>query len=385
MRIIYVHPSLTTFGGAERVLVNKANYFAEKYGYEVYIVTAHQLGHPIPFPLSNKVIHIDLAVNFNKQYRHNFFVRGFIYLKLLHIYKNKLSKILKELKGDFTLSTISRDIDFLHSINDGSIKIIEAHMPKRFLRSLYKFQSRNFLYKIAGRIWTKRLENTAIKFDALVVLTQKDADSWSNIRQCTVIPNPLPFYPEQASNCTGKKIISVGRISKEKGYDRLVEAWALIASRYKEWKINVYGDGELKSQIKELIKEKGLSDSLILNNPENNVIEKYIESSFYVMCSRFEGFGMVLIEAMACGLPVISFNCPEGPVNIISNNDDGFLVEDGDIVQFAEKMSLLMDNEELRIEMGKRARENVKRYKQDVIMQKWVELFTSLKDKNKTN
>jgi len=380
MRIVYIYPALTTVGGADRVITDKANYLAERFGYEVFIITAHQNGKPFFFTLSPMVKHIDLGVNFNKQYKHSFFVRGFIYLKLLSVYKKKLTNILKELKADFVLTSISRDIDFLFSINDGSIKIAESHVPKKFVRNLHLMQRQNILYKCVGNIWTKRLEKTAKKFDAFVVLTKQDADDWSPIRSCTVIPNPLPFFPEKESSCQEKKIISVGRLYEEKGYDRLIEAWALVAKNFKDWKLYVYGEGELKDYLNRLILKNGLSDSFFLRDPVMNIMNKYVESSFYVMSSRFEGFGMVLVEAMACGLPVVSFNCPTGPANIISDNEDGFLVEDSNIQQFADKMSFLIDNEEIRIQMGHKARENVKRYNQDFIMEEWISLFTRLKN-----
>jgi len=379
MKIVYIYPALTTVGGADRVIADKAGYLAEKCGYEVYVVTAHQNGKPFFFPMSSKVKHIDLDVNFNEQYEHSFFVRGFIYLKLLRVYKKRLSALLMDIKADFALTAISRDIDFLFTIKDGSIKIAESHVPKKFARNLHLMQRRGFLYRIVGKIWTKRLERSAKKFDAFVVLTQKDADDWSSIRHCTVIPNPLPFYPEKVSTCKEKLIISVGRLYEEKGYDRLIEAWAIAAPKHKGWKLYIYGNGELGDFLNGLILEKGISDSFFIVDPVNNIVNKYIESSFYVMSSRFEGFGMVLIEAMACGLPVISFNCPVGPANIIKDNEDGFLVEDGNIQQFAEKICLLIENEELRIKMGKNARENVKRYNQENIMKKWISLFESFK------
>lgn len=120
MRIAYIYPALTTTGGADRIIVNKANYFADKLDYDVFIITAHQNGKPSFFPLSKKVTHIDLGVNFNEQYRYSFIKRGFIYFKLLHSYKRKLSELLKSIKADFVITTISRDIDFIHSICDGS-------------------------------------------------------------------------------------------------------------------------------------------------------------------------------------------------------------------------------------------------------------------------
>ena len=382
MRIAYIYPALTTVGGADRVIVNKANYFADVCGYEVYIITAHQNGQPSFFPLSDKVKHLDLAVNFNEQYRHSFFVRGFIYFKLLRIYKRKLSDLLKELKADFVLTTISRDIDFLHSIQDGSIKIAEAHVAKDFIRNFHLLKKKSLLYKIIGNIWTKRLEHAIKKFSAFVVLTRRDADAWSNIRQAVVIPNSIPFWPEQPSLCTNKKIISVGRLNEQKGFERLIEAWSYIACQHSDWKLYIYGNGELESFLKKFIQDKNVSDSLFIINPVKNIIDKYLESSIYIMSSRFEGFGMVLVEAMTCGLPVIAFDCPHGPAELITEGEDGFLVENGNIQQLAEKISYLIDNENIRITMGQKARENIKRFGQDQIMQKWIDLFLFLKKNN---
>jgi len=379
MKIVYIYPALTTVGGADRVIVDKANYFADRCGYEVYIVTAHQNGRPSFFKVSEKVKHVDLNVNFDEQYHHSFFVRGFIYLRLLHVYKKKLSILLKELKADFTLTTISRDVDFLNSIKDGSLKIAEAHVSKKFLRNLHLMQDHGFLYKIAGILWNKRLEYAAKRFDAFVVLTEQDAKNWKKIRYCNVIPNSIPFYPEIPSTCINKKVISVGRFYAQKGFDFLIDAWSLIVIQHPGWELNIYGNGELEDELTKSISNKNLADSIFLKKPVKNISDKYQESSLYVMSSRFEGFGMVLIEAMACGLPVISFNCPDGPSDIITDNEDGFLVENENVQLLAEKISVLIENEDLRIDMGQKARENVKRYSQDIVMQKWIDLFQSLK------
>jgi len=380
MKIVYIYPALSTIGGADRVIVDKANYFAEKCGYEVYIVTAHQNGQNSFFSLSGKVNHIDLNVNFNEQYNHNFFARGFIYLMLISRYRKRLSKLLHELKADFTITTISRDIDFIHTIKDGSIKIAEAHSPKHYLRNLHRLQFKNWMYQISGKIFTRKLEKAAKKFAAFVVLTQNDADCWKDIRPCTVIPNSLPFFPEKASNCQNKLIITVGRLYPEKGYERLIEAWAMVSPKHPDWKVRVYGVGILKDPLNKLIRKKGVVDTFFLEGATKNISEKYLESSFYIMGSIFEGFGMVLIEAMACGLPVIAFDCPVGPATIIKNQEDGFLVKNGDIEQFAQKICYLIENDEARIQMGEKARANVQRFNRELIMQKWIDLFQSLKE-----
>jgi len=171
----------------------------------------------------------------------------------------------------------------------------------------------------------------------------------------------------------------VGRFYAQKGFDMLIEAWGIVAEKYPEWQLNIYGNGEFKDQLNAQIKEKGLTSSITLKDPVSNIVDKYTESSAYVMSSRFEGFGMVLIEAMACGLPVISFDCPDGPSDIIKDGEDGLLVENGNISKLADSILKLIENEDLRIRMGQKARENVKRYNHDIIMQKWVELFHTLK------
>ncbi len=379
MKIVYIYSALNTVGGADRIITEKANYLADKCSYEIYIITAHQNGKPLFFPLSKKVQHIDLGVDFNKQYNHSFFVRGWIYFKLLRIYKKKLTKTLLSIHPDFTITTISRDIDFLTNIKDGSLKIAEAHNAKPFLRNLHLMQQRSIPYQIVGKMWTKKMEKAISHFSALVVLTERDANDWEKIIKATVIPNSVAFYPEQTSMCENKYIISVGRLSEQKGYDLLIKAWEQIASKYPDWKLIIYGEGEEHDILNKEIEKRHLQNSFIIKKPVQNIIDKYLESSFYVLSSRFEGFGLVLIEAMACGLPCIAFNCPNGPADIIKDGVDGMLTENGSIEGLAKAMELLIDSPSTRQEMGKMARQNVLRYTPDIIMQKWVSLFEILK------
>lgn len=383
MKIIYIYPALDTVGGADRIIIEKANYFADKLNYEVFIITAHQCGKPIFFPLSEKVKHIDLDVDFNEQYNHSLFIRSYYYIKLLRHYKRKLSVYLTSLKADFVITTISRDIDFLYKLKDGSIKIAESHTPKEYIRNLHLLKRQGFLYRIVAYIWTRKLEKAIRHFDALVVLTEKEVLKWKKIKPAIVIPNFCDFTPSKTSTCKEKHVISVGRLEEQKGYDMLIKAWSLVSLNNPEWKLSIYGEGVLLNKLIEMTHIFGVGDSIQFKKPVKNIIDKYLESSIYVLSSRFEGFGLVLIEAMACGLPVISFDCPEGPSEIINDGSNGFLVQNGNIELLAEKINFLIKDEELRIKMGDNARIDVLRYSPDIIMKKWINLFESLQPNDK--
>ncbi len=383
MKIAYIYPALNTVGGADRIIVQKANYLADRYQHDVYIITAHQCGSPLFFPLSENVKHIDLNIDFGKQYGKPLLQRGLIYFQLLKEYKQKLTALLCSIKLDVVLTTISRDVDFLHEIKDGSIKIAESHTPKEFVRNLHQLEERGRLYRVISRFWKNKVERAVSKFDALVVLTEQDAEKWNPIKKATVIQNSFPFYPDRSSTCKEKKVISVGRLEAGKGYDVLIKAWRAIVDKFPEWKIHVYGRGTLEKELRGLIATYALENSFFIETPITNIHDKYLESSFYVMSSSFEGLPMVLIEAMACGLPTISFDCPVGPSEIIKHEEDGFLVENGNVQELIERMELLITNEERRIHMGMAARENVKRYHPDAVMKKWVDLFEALKIEKK--
>ncbi|WP_321519196.1 glycosyltransferase family 4 protein [uncultured Bacteroides sp.] len=380
MKIVYLYTGLLTLGGADRVITEKANYFADKLGYDVYIITDSQNNKPPIFPLSPKVKHIDLNILFGQQYEHSIIIRGVFYFKLMRIYRKKLTKILNEIQPDFTISVLGRDSDFITKLPDKSFKIGEAHISKRFMRNYHLMEKKNLLHRIICKIWKRKLYKCIKELSAFVVLTKEDADNWKEIRKSIVIPNSLPFYSNLSSPCTNKEIISVGRLDEQKGYDLLINVWKIVVKKHPDWSIHIYGNGELKDILKEQIRINKIEKSFILEGTVPNIEDKYMESSFYVMSSRFEGFGMVLIEAMSCGLPCVSFDCPNGPKDIINDGIDGLLVENGNIDQLAEKICYMIEHPEEIKRMGAAAKVNIKRYNPDITMQKWVQLFKSLKN-----
>lgn len=216
------------------------------------------------------------------------------------------------------------------------------------------------------------------ELDALVVLADQHKEDWSDIPNVYVIPNFYPFYPDVASSCDTKQVIMVGRYNDAKGYDYLIDAWDIVHKRCPDWTLQVYGSGEYYNQVVNWIDERNLGNSIILHEPTSQISEKYLESSICVMSSRYEGFPMVLVEAMASGVPCVSFDCPFGPRNIIRNEEDGLLVEYLNTQALADGLCRLIEDETLRKQFGRKARENIKRFSKDEIMDKWSRLFYAL-------
>lgn len=377
MKIFYLYTALVTKGGADRVITEKANWLVE-HGFDVAIVTDTQLGRPPVFPLSSKIRLIDLEVDFSKEYGHNFLMRIYFYYKLMYDYRRKLEALLKNEKPDVVITTLGREIDFLTKIKDGSKKIGEVHTTKFFLRNFHLLERKNFLFKYLTKYFRWRLMRQAKQLDALVVLGEQHKDDWADVHNVCVIPNFYPFYPDVASSCDSKQVIMVGRYNDAKGYDYLIDAWEIVHKRFPDWTLQVYGSGEYYDQVVNWIAERNLGNSIILHEPTDNIMEKYLESSICVMSSRYEGFSMVLVEAMASGVPCVSFDCPYGPRNIIRNEEDGLLVDYLNSQALADGLCRLIEDENLRKRLGRKARENIKRFSKDEIMDKWSRLFYAL-------
>ena len=195
-----------------------------------------------------------------------------------------------------------------------------------------------------------------------------------------VIPNAAMSMGHNLSDGSAKRVIAVGRLDYQKGFDRLIQAWEIAQKNesFKDWTLDIFGQGEWQDMLQQMIDKAGLNHNTHINKPTNAIGKEYANSSLIVMTSNYEGFGMVLVEAMACGVPAIAFDCKCGPSDIIDNGKNGLLVKEGDIAGLAEAMMKLMGDEQLRKRMSVNARSVVETYSEETVMNKWISLFTSL-------
>ena len=377
MKVVYAVEAVNLSGGYDRVIIEKANYLAE-HGFDVIItVASHALAEPC-YEISEKVRLVDFGIDFHQQYGHHLFYRAFIYFVMMRRYRRALKELLLFERPDIVITTLGREIDFITKIHDGSVKIGESHIAKNYVRNLHLMEQNGIAQRMIARLWRRKMDKLVGQLDALVLLTQHDADSWSGLTRTVVIPNSLPFFPEKPSTCNQKQVIFVGRLNEQKGLEYLVKTWEHVHQKHKDWTLQIYGDGDQRDLLHRLIREAKMEDTVIVNQPTRQIMDRYLESSIFLLTSRFEGFGMVLIEAMACGVPVVSFDCPWGPADIIKNGEDGFLVGYLNTIEAAEKVVQLIESPELRKKMGIRARENVQRYSRNTVMKQWIGLFYSL-------
>ena len=374
-RIVYCTPALYFAGGMERVLTMKANYFAEHFGYDVTIILTDGKEKPIFYPLSDKVKVINLDIGFEELWTCSFLKKIFFYLKKQHLYKKLLNRELMRIRPDITVSMLRREINFINDIQDGSKKIGEIHINRANFRN---FEGNNALKNLFSKFWMNSLLSKLQRLDRFVVLTEKDKEAWVELNNVCVIPNPLSFTSTRHSDLSEKRIIAVGRYCHEKGYDLLLKAWGIVQNRTTDWRLEIFGEGD-RTQYEEMVDTLNLDrHRCVLNGRSSRIQDEFLNSSLSVCSSKFEGFGLVITEAMACGLPVVSFDCPWGPRAIISDGEDGMLVENGNVDKLAEALVLMIQNPKQRKAMADKAIENVQRFRIDQIAGLWKSLFESL-------
>jgi len=379
LKIVYLLPGgLFNPGGMERITIAKANYLTEKAGYDVSVVTTEQLGRPVFFTVSEKVrlYHLDIGmyVNFGRE---SYIEKCISRYRKNKEYKKRLNELLCDLRPDITVSTLGGlDIEFINDLKDGSIKWGELHFPGNFRQLMARKLSNALIPNVIARIRTHVFKKKCEKLNSLIVLTEEEKASWKNKKNIEVIPNALYSFPDEISLCERRQAIAVGRLVYEKGFDQLIEAWRTVYAKYPDWELHIFGQGDQKERLTEQILKYGLEQVVKIHKPSQNIYAHYLESSLMVFPSRFlDALPMVLIEAMSCGLPLVAFDAPCGPKDIIIDGKNGFLVKAGDIDALSERIIHLIESENLRKNIGETAHKMSFRYGIDSVMEQWIDLF----------
>lgn len=373
MKIIYCIACTCHSGGMERVLANKANYLA-RHGYEIVVVTTDQRGAQPFFLLEPGIRCIDLGINYDENNGKSFLNKLLHYPVKLALHRKRLKAVLMKERPNVTVSMFNNDAGFIPGIKDGSAKLLEIHFSK-FKRLQY---GRKGLWRLADRWRSKQDEKTVRKFDRFVVLTEEDKAYWGNLPNIMVIPNAISGIPAGTALLENKRVIAVGRYTYQKGFERLVDAWHLLASRFPDWKLDIIGEGEERPLLEQRIHFYGLDGQVTLTRPTQEIGKVYQEASILASSSRYEGLPMVLLEAQAFGLPIVAFQCKCGPKDIVSDGMNGYLVPEGDTAGMAQRLETLMKDVTLRKRMGLKAKESASRFNEEAIMEKWMNTFQTL-------
>lgn len=373
MKIVYCILGMYNSGGMERVLANKANYLVAQ-GHEVSIITTDQRGRKPYFPLNEAIQCYDLDVNYLEVQTAGLVKKTLSYFRRQPLHKKRLEKCLSELKADIVISMFDHDVNFLWKLKDRSKKVLEIHFS-HFKRLQYE---RKGLWKLADVVRSKQDMRLAKRYERFVVLTGEDRGYWGNLPHMAVIPNANSFVPATQADVACKRAIAVGRYDYQKGFDELIAIWKNVNERQPNWKLDIFGEGPLKEQLQAQIHQSGLDDVVRLCPPVKDIEKEYVKSGLLIMTSRYEGLPMTLLEAQACGLPMVAYACKCGPRDIIRDGANGFLIEEKDERTMVERLVQLMENEDLRRQMGANAKEMSANFSEEKVMRQWLNLFNQL-------
>lgn len=374
MNIVFLIRSVAKKNGVERTIMDKVNALANM-GHMVTLLTYEQCNHPYAFHIDEKVRCVDLDCRYYTIYKYPLFKRLYEAWKMKCYFAKKLHAFINQVHPDVIVTTTytKEFMDVVISLRRQIRVVIESHTA--------------FTHDMKGGTFIERIQKYALlrsvkRCDLLIALTMSDAECWKQyIRNVAAVSNPLTFYPATLSHPTKEngRIIAVGRLEPQKRFDRLIEAFSLIAHKYPSWYIDIYGEGNDKETLQRLIEERGLAKQIHLKGVTSNVYSEYERSQFFVFSSDYEGFGLVLVEAMTCAIPCVSTNCPFGPSDIIEDGVDGLLCK-MTVEDLSAKMEWMITHEKERKEMGLKARQAVARYKKENVMKEWEQAYLSVID-----
>lgn len=374
MRILYFYSAWAIWGGLERVIIDKMNYLANEEGYDIFTITYDQGLNPIPFALNSQIVHHDLNIGLYHYYRYRGFKKYYYRYKLEKLLIKRLQSEIRAIMPDVIVCPRVDLLDYILKAKDNIPLVFESHSSYKWI----DLEKKGLVWFFKQRYYNRLVK----KVQMVVTLTEGDALEWRKVtNHVSVIPNVVNLnHSGLFSNCQSKSVIFVGRLCVQKDIHSLLHIWSIVHQHFPEWQLNIFGDcGEESESIHHAVEEIG--ENISIHEPTSQLFDKYIESSMLLLTSLYEPFGLVLPEAMSCGLPVVAFDCPYGPSDIITDGVDGFLIRHRSIEDFADKVCLLIENPELRVKMGKAGIVSSMRYDASKIMPLWKGFFGQFVEK----
>lgn len=356
------------------MLTEKINYLSEHFGYDISIINCYQSDDASnTFPLSNNIKQINLGIPYYSQFQHKYPRRLWEKRKMSRQTRDSINKTVQELNPDILVGTCRVMGNLISTTKCNSKKIIECHEVKFTIFDIGIKRSglKKIIVNIYKHLYFRTIERNA---DVIVTLTDQDKKLWKKAKHIEVIPNFSTMQINQYSDYSQKRVIAVGRLDWEKGYGRLIEIWSYVHSRFPDWHLEIFGEGNMYNTLMTLIKIYK-TENITIHHFSNNISQEYTSCSICVVTSYVEGFSLVLLEALKHGVPCVAFDCPFGPRTIIDDAACGFLVDDGDVRLFAERLCLLMGDENLRKQFSEAAIRKASTFDVEIIMNKWKSLF----------
>ncbi len=363
MKIIYLTPRINNEGGVARILAVKTNELIQRYGYSIAIATQNGGDYPLFFDFNSQIERFDFEL---KKGTWSF----------ISNYRKAVHAILKKYNPDVVIVTDNglKGYLFRYLIRCSKPVWFEVHGSKFNVQTPTHswYAKKRFQFQV----WLR--QKGLQQFDKVIFLSNESRQQW-HCKNSEVIPNINWIDTVNFAALENPVALCIARNSYEKGLDRLFFAWSAIIQQQPHWKLHLITESQGYFDIKKQIEQLNLEDSVRIIDSQKDILKNYLESSIYLMTSHNEGLPMVLIEAMSAGLPVVAYDCPIGPRSIITNSENGFLVADGDVNQFVDRVIQLMEDPKLRLQMGKNAIESAQKYQAKSIIDQWHKLFQSIK------
>lgn len=361
MKLIFLVSDLHLWGGGERVAVLMANHYAAK-STEVTLLSVGKPGGVLLFEIDPAVkveyLSIPLASGWKLFRKMEAIISVRSYFRKQGNKPDKNRPVILLGMGNFPM-------------------ILAAMVPKS--NQLRRIGCPHSPYKSISHIWRLLRWLFYRRLEVLVSLTKRDVPRLKRLHpDVRVIPNPVSFYPDQAAKLEGRLILAIGRFDQPKGYDLMMEVFERFCKKNNDWQLKIIGDGPSRPEIEKIAHMKGMADRVTISPATGQIVQEYLAASIFLMTSRSEGLPMVLLEAQACGLPIVAYDCETGPAEMVHHGEDGYLVPLYHSQEMCERLHELASDGNLRKAFGAKARENVKRFLPDKIFGAWDELFRTL-------